>query len=319
MSTHKNLIKFIGYSYNRTYDNLPKGWKVLIESENLVDNLSGFSAVAFINENTKQIIIANKGAAFDFNDLKGIYQDIHLWVDIYNKNIPMQFTNGVIPFIKALQANLLNGGSGYVYINIGHSSGSILSDLSTLYLKKMGYDSCSITYENPGSKPILEHYAKALGLSVQKLKDGYIAINAEVTLLNTMHDHHGTVARLASNYEEGASLLSFLGIVLKDIGAATNIVYGVYNIYASVGKQLKDKAHKTKNNTDNSINKSEIIKLVLPRVAEVGDKTIEFEKAYYLHKFDNIVQMIEECGEGDPDRDCHLPNLLILPDENYYV
>lgn len=131
-----------------------KGWKILCNSADYKDtNKNGYKAVAFINEETKEVHVATAGTDVkDVNDLKDDVQGVYMHGNI-SKIKPMKaFIDKIVTKISV---------EGYKYSTSGHSLGAVLSDLTAAEIVSRNLEFTeSTTYDNPGSNPPLEYAVK---------------------------------------------------------------------------------------------------------------------------------------------------------------
>lgn len=130
------------------------GWKILCNSADYTDtNKYGYKAVAFINEQTKEVHVATAGTdPKNVNDLRDDIQGVYRHGDI-SKIKPM----------KAFIDKVVNkvGVKDYKYTTSGHSLGAVVSDLTAAEMVSRNLDFVeSTTFDNPGSYPALKYATK---------------------------------------------------------------------------------------------------------------------------------------------------------------
>ena len=140
-------------------------WKVLKDSTSELSSVaSQFNAVAFINETTKEVVIAHAGTKVSPDDLKQSMQD--LWADaqLTAKVTPNSKFAAIKSFVTQvcdMLPEVPEGEKEYQFSTTGHSLGGVLADLTAVELSARGMNvTDSITFDNPGSKPIIEHALK---------------------------------------------------------------------------------------------------------------------------------------------------------------
>lgn len=130
------------------------GWKILCNSADYKDtHKCGYKAVAFINEQTKEIHVATAGTdPKDVNDLKDDMRGVYMHGNI-SKIKPMKaFIDKVVNKINA---------EGYKYTTSGHSLGAVVSDLTAAEIASRNLKLIeSTTFDNPGSYPALDYATK---------------------------------------------------------------------------------------------------------------------------------------------------------------
>ncbi len=296
MLIHKNLIKFLSYSYSRDIKAIPEQWNILLDAKQLGQDLAGYDAVAFVNNASNLIIVANNGTILNISDLKNLYQDLSMWFDIYKQEIPYQFLHGGIKFLDNLKEKMVSEQlQEYKVINIGHSTGSINSDLATLYLNNSNIKAISTTYENPGSKPILEKYAELKDIDLENIRGNFQVFNAQESIFNELNSQFGSVIRIDPPHGPDNSILAKTAFTLNKIGEALGFAYKAYSLFTNFKYQIQN--HTLED--DQIINTyhiggTNVVQALSTGLMVAGVKMIEFEKAAFNHKFENIKRSIDE-------------------------
>lgn len=296
MLVHKNIIKFLNYLYSRDSKFIPENWNIILDTKDINIDLFGFDAVAFINKDSKYIIIGHKGTLLDIYNFKQLYHDIAVWFDIYKQAIPYQFIKGGSVFLDQLinkigTENIHN----YKILNIGHSTGGVNSDLSTAYINNLGIKAFSITYENPGSKPILEKFAINKNIDIEQFKANFKVYNAQESRINELNEHFGELIRLNYPCEPSDGLLSKTAFTLGKIGEMLWLAHKAYALYVNFDHTI---LHRTLDegylNTHNPISSINILSAVATGLVMVSEKVNEIDKALTTHNFDNMNKIIED-------------------------
>jgi hypothetical protein len=143
-------------AFEENFTNNHEGWGIIARSIDIeIDNDHLLKSAAYFNRDNKTIIIATVGSNFTLT--KQGYHDVIDDAFIATGNIVPKF-NDVKQFINTL-IDLVGRDelNEYKIITTGHSLGSVLSDLTAVYAKSKGLNvSESITFDNPGSRPIIE-------------------------------------------------------------------------------------------------------------------------------------------------------------------
>jgi hypothetical protein len=200
-------------------------WEPLKESLH-IKNTTGYYGQAWVNHSLKQIIIANAGTKYDyptqgnyrfktFHWFKDLIKDVLNDFLVYMEMVPFQFERGATKFIDSVIEELSKDKdlSNYSVCFVGHSLGGILSDLSVAYLLNQHpnkfRDVKSVSFDNPGSKPIVGKYLEKLmgkigGLQVnlEKMKDYCIIFNHLPNWMNAVNEQIGNVIHIKSNSHE---------------------------------------------------------------------------------------------------------------------
>ncbi len=138
-------------------------WKVLATSHEMeAATKSEFKAVAFINKDTKQVVIAHAGTQVSASDIKQSLEDIWADMQLAAKITPDRKLESIKAFITEIQGKLQKDAEEYSFSTTGHSLGSVLSDLAAVEMLSRGMKvTDSVTFDNPGSRPVIEHALKA--------------------------------------------------------------------------------------------------------------------------------------------------------------
>lgn len=246
----KLLTNFASLSY-RIQENIsdhlsfiPKGWKYLTDSSK--DDLSAqnnYRAAAFVNEETKEVLIANAGTdPFSRSD---ILDDI----EVKNGRVPSKFESAKC-FIDNI-TNLLENPSEYKFSVTGHSLGGPMSDLVACELAGRGYKvESSYTFDNPGSKPIVECALKEGSLSEFDADSiDFRSYNARPNLINTTNEQMGDTHLVvlpkqgSTQTDETVGTTSYISYIFGKVGSAmSEAISGLNPFKYSVG-EIYDGAH----------------------------------------------------------------------------
>ena len=173
--------------------------------------IAGYNGAIFINHQAKEIVVASVGSTFDFSNLSQIYYDMNAWLEIYQGKILTQYSlecyKLMLSEILALKAEPRF--TEYDIICTGHSYGAVNSDLLAVGLRKYGIEARSITFENPGSKPMVEKLAEELELDFNEMPRSFIAYNARESIFNEINEHVGEMHRLNTIHISSDTFLSF--------------------------------------------------------------------------------------------------------------
>lgn len=173
---------------------LPPGWTQYKHKE----YPSGFAGACYIkNENTpSHIVFAHRGT-FNFND---ILEDLN----IVQEKFPYSHYESAINFFNEVCNELSKKYSSKELNEVqftltGHSLGGLLAELIGL----CGNWWPTITFENPGSKPIVKKYYRNQGIPEDRISDilGILAntchtYHAGVNIINTCNEQVGRTFRI---------------------------------------------------------------------------------------------------------------------------
>ncbi|XVN42099.1 MAG: hypothetical protein RCG15_05320 [Candidatus Rickettsia vulgarisii] len=171
---------------SETINNLKSdGWKVLCNSSKFADtNQNGYKAVAFINNNTKEILIATAGTVpTDLHDLK---DDVWIAAGTFPSKV-VQAKAMVNHVCELLEANAGN----YTFNVTGHSLGAVLTDVTAFEIKSKGLNlGTSITFDSPGSKNSINKaikagvFSKDVDVTIKDLKEHCVVYNSAHNAIN---------------------------------------------------------------------------------------------------------------------------------------
>jgi hypothetical protein len=195
------LIKATGtydqLAFEKNFTNNHEGWGIIARSIDIeINNDHLLKSAAYFNRDSKTIIIATVGSNFTLT--KQGYHDVIDDAFIATGNIVPKF-NDVKQFMDSL-IDLVGRDelNEYKIITTGHSLGSVLSDLTAVYAKYKGLNvSESITFDNPGSRPIIEKLLKKpeyKKFTVDNLKSeiNFETYTAAPNIVNTCNKQMGT-------------------------------------------------------------------------------------------------------------------------------
>lgn len=179
-------------NFDAKMNKLPQGWE-LLERSNTDDTTSYFSykSCAFINRDTKQLLLAHAGTNPKHG--KDLIDDAYIAMH----SIPKKMSS-VKSFIGKIEQNV-NDIKDYEIESVGHSLGAVLSDLCAVELKSKNLNvTKSTTFENPGSKEIIENAIKtnafSSGVSVNQVKEiDFNVHNIKPNFINNANSQLGAV------------------------------------------------------------------------------------------------------------------------------
>ncbi|KAF8818861.1 lipase family protein [Rickettsia endosymbiont of Cardiosporidium cionae] len=199
------VANFISYIANRESKQMLSeqwmkklGYKHVFSTEFFDDTSSeyqGYQADIFINHEKKNAIIANPGSVI--YDKNGSFSIKHIINDLFN-DIQLFFNFIPIKFYLAQKLNreilmpIVEKYPDYNFIFTGHSLGAVISDLQAADINRKinNLSIYSITFENPGSKKILQklcHNTEEYNDIIQSIK--YHAIQQQnKNFINCLHE-----------------------------------------------------------------------------------------------------------------------------------
>lgn len=238
------------------------GWKILCNSADYQDTHKyGYKAVAFINEQTREVHVATAGTDLkNINDLgddvRGVYGHGYI-----SKIEPMKaFIDKIVNKVDA---------KGYKYTTSGHSLGAVVSDLTAAEIVSRNLDLVkSTTFENPGSYPVLNYATKNKIFSNEAREKIYSlakhceVINAAPNLINeTNTQFAASQPKLAlSKNGFGNSYISCVAENLRKLCKPLNATENILNSYFGFNKIscVLHKISETVNSTSDLLKKVSI-------------------------------------------------------------
>jgi hypothetical protein len=234
---------------------LGTGWEILYDSSKSIStNQSGYKAVAFIKEATKEVHIATAGTIP--TDIRDLIDDGLVAI----KRVPYKIEQ--VKEMVAQVKNLLGeAAKNCTFSTSGHSLGAILSDLTAVEIISNGLNfSKSTTFDNPGSQAIVEKaitdnlFTGKIEQSINDLAEHCEIYNAKPNFIN------GTNAQLGKTHlvlpdntpviETKAAVIESTGLwgwgayLCSKVGSAVSVVTDSLGI-TSVTEQIK--SHGLKN------------------------------------------------------------------------
>ncbi|ALA61342.1 hypothetical protein [Rickettsia amblyommatis] len=192
---------------SKTIESLEKnGWKTLCNSSEFADtNQNGYKAVAFINAEAKQVLIATAGTVpTDLHDLK---DDAYIAAGSFPSKITQ--VKAMIDHITTL---LATDASNYVFNVAGHSLGAVLTDATAFEIMSKGLElGTSITFDSPGSKNAIDQaikagvFSKTVDVTVENLAEHCVVYNAKHNIINCnpiISSPHITAPKLVLSLEQ---------------------------------------------------------------------------------------------------------------------
>jgi hypothetical protein len=203
------------------------GWKLLrttntdtvFSSDNDVKlqlQKTGYFATAFINEKTKQIIIAHRGTVIIENATKesvaSIMQDLSILTEY-----PPSCHFLAVQFSEQIQLEHKD----YVIAHTGHSLGAVIAEICAYH-----FSAPAVTFESPGSHLILNRYREmyASQKTLPEVNDWadekLITIVNHPNFVNTINKHAGKMIRIFSKdyslADEQNLVTTFLNLIYNN-------------------------------------------------------------------------------------------------------
>lgn len=177
-------------------------WEVLCRSSDNDDTRQyGYKAVAFINRATKQIQIATAGTKpTEKHDLwdncKLLFGSSPMFKPFVNC-VPNKLRSSQ-KFVDAVIATAGGdqGVAGYTFSTCGHSLGAVMADINAAEILSRGLTfSSSTTFENPGSRTVVERFLADKGLKKEESAAAIKQLSDHCTEYNTWRGHINSFGR----------------------------------------------------------------------------------------------------------------------------
>lgn len=162
------------------------GWRVYMA----VDGSDGYHGIAYINEGSNRVVFAHRGTNPDASIISDLDDDFQLW----RGEPPGQFATSR-NFVENVSRELAASGRGDMpVIHTGHSLGAVLADLNAAQ-----DETRSITFENPGSREILENMGN------RHDPNDFVAYQSSPNLINQTNRPAGHAFRVNTGVERSAA------------------------------------------------------------------------------------------------------------------
>lgn len=210
---------------------LPPGWKVFADSP---ASTTGYCGRCYIKNFDSPsgpywVVFAHRGTVL--NEFRTILASL----DVALGNIPSQIDPAarfVINTQRALLSQFENLDLSNVYgMHTGHSLGGVIADVMAVGLNITP----TVTFENPGSKPIICKYLHKNGLSDEQIQDVLLELKescetylADVNLINTCNEQVGESWRMHLPWKYGAGRDGAMLPITSDY--RTNPYYLMYTV-----------------------------------------------------------------------------------------
>ncbi len=289
-----NGVLFTNFAYKGTDEKMqeaakqiPPGYEMFLMSDHVTDsNEASFRCVAFLNKETKEIVFATAGTRPHFNK-KGrddLYDDALLVAQSKPAKMnPAQILNDMILDSLGEQAK------DYKFHYTGHSLGAAMAEMQAIdmdiKLQKRGLKNpgekdqiTAVTFENPGTKPIVEKMYKEAGLPENSAKKlNFCVFNNRKNIINSLNEQSGTVYTIIphSQKERNPTLVQMVfEVVAKYASEITPLLGKVFSLLApgGIGMELP---------SDHSL--SNFNKVFVQKAGKVKDKEgniISMQEAY---------------------------------------
>ena len=239
-------VVFSNYAYNQKdeemqamADQIPEGYEMFLMTDHVQEvGEASFRCVAFMNQDTKEIVFATAGSrvGMDEKGLADIYDDALMVAHNKPRKMnPAQILNDMV--LDSLGDEAKN----YKFHYTGHSLGAAMAEmqaadmdikLTKKELKAEGSKDqvSAVTFENPGTKPMIEKMYKEAGLPKENIsKLNFCEFNNRKNIINSLNEQTGRTYTIVphSQKERNPSLTQMVfEVVAKAVGSKISPLLG---------------------------------------------------------------------------------------------
>lgn len=180
---------------------VPEGYELFLMTDHLEDSKeASFRCVAFINHENKEIVFATAGTRLGLNQ-KG-FDDLR-----DDALLTMHYEPKKMESARALNDIILDSlgqeAKDYNFHYTGHSLGAAMAEMQAADmdiklrqrdLKRSGDKEqlSAVTFENPGTKPVIEKMYKKAGVPVEEMKNlNFCEFNNRSNIINSLNEQTG--------------------------------------------------------------------------------------------------------------------------------
>lgn len=241
-------VVFSNYAYSQKdeemqamADQVPEGYELFLMTDHVQEvGEASFRCVAFMNQNTKEIVFATAGSRFGMDE-KGI-ADIYDDALMVAHNKPRKMNPAQILNDMVLDS-LGDKAKEYKFHYTGHSLGAAMAEMQAadmdIKLTKKGLKAegkgekdqiSAVTFENPGTKPMIEKMYEEAGLPKENIsKLNFCEFNNRKNMINSLNEQTGRTYTIVphSQKERNPSLTQMVfEVVSKIVGSEISPLLG---------------------------------------------------------------------------------------------
>lgn len=241
-------VVFSNYAYSQKdeemqamADQVPEGYELFLMTDHVQEvGEASFRCVAFMNQNTKEIVFATAGSRFGMDE-KGI-ADIYDDALMVAHNKPRKMNPAQILNDMVLDS-LGDKAKEYKFHYTGHSLGAAMAEMQAadmdIKLTKKGLKAegkgekdqiSAVTFENPGTKPMIEKMYEEAGLPKENIsKLNFCEFNNRKNMINSLNEQTGRTYTIIphSQKERNPSLTQMVfEVVSKIVGSEISPLLG---------------------------------------------------------------------------------------------
>lgn len=276
-----NGVIFTNFAYKKTDEDMakmaeqiPPGYEMFLMTDHVSDSKeASFRCVAFLNQDTKEIVFATAGTrpGLDQKGFDDLYDDALLIAQNKPAKMnPAQILNDMI------LDSLGEKAKDYKFHYTGHSLGAAMAEMQAvdmdIKLQQKGLKNpgekdqiTAVTFENPGTKPIVEKMYREAGLpedSVKKLN--FCEFNNRKNIINTLNAQSGTEYTIVphSQKERNPNFVQMMfEVVAKYASGLSPLIGKAFSLLApgGIGMELPSD-HSLSNFNEVFVQKSGVVK-----------------------------------------------------------
>lgn len=241
-------VVFSNYAYSQKdeqmqamADQVSEGYELFLMTDHVQEvGEASFRCVAFMNQNTKEIVFATAGSRFGMDE-KGI-ADIYDDALMVAHNKPRKMNPAQILNDMVLDS-LGDKAKEYKFHYTGHSLGAAMAEMQAadmdIKLTKKGLKAegkgakdqiSAVTFENPGTKPMIEKMYEEAGLPKENIsKLNFCEFNNRKNIINSLNEQTGRTYTIVphSQKERNPSLTQMvMEVVSKIVGSEISPLLG---------------------------------------------------------------------------------------------
>lgn len=243
-----HAVVFSNYAYSQKdeemkalADQVPEGYELFLMTDHVQEvGDASFRCVAFMNQNTKEIVFATAGSRFGMDE-KG-FADIYDDALMVAHNKPRKMNPAQILNDMVLDS-LGDKAKEYNFHYTGHSLGAAMAEMQAadmdIKLTKKGLKAegerskeqiSAVTFENPGTKPMIEKMYEEAGLPKENIsKLNFCEFNNRKNMINSLNEQTGRTYTIIphSQKERNPSLTQMVfEVVAKIVGSEISPLLG---------------------------------------------------------------------------------------------
>ena len=286
-------VVFTNFAYKQTdeemqamAESMPEGYELFLMTDHVEDNKeASFRCVAFVNQKTKEIVFATAGTrpGLDQKGVDDLYDDVLLIAQEKPRKMnPAQILNDMI------LDSLGDAAKDYKFHYTGHSLGAAMAEMQAadmdIKLTQKGLKQeenreqiTAVTFENPGTKAILEKMYEDAGLpkeNVEKLN--LCEFNNRNNIINSLNEQAGrTYTIVPHSQKRNPSMAQMVfEVVAKYVAELSPMLGKALSLLAPGGVDISLVGDHSLSNFDEVFVKQE------GSVKNSEGKTISLEEAY---------------------------------------